>query len=167
MPVLLLLVFSFSLFACNKHKEIPANSRIVAKYSVHNAAGSAVQVNCRANAPLYDFLEMGKYDCSFKLKGIEYDIENKFVLDTAGYLVEDWLYLAEGPLVYDLEMIGKDKALESYLGLSRLPIYIYQNKVIDAGDTLEVVAVFSREKLLWVTDSIHRSKGRIMMYQYE
>ena len=157
---------SFFFSACNTIDTTFSGSRqIVAKYRVLDENLSPTHDKC--SEIIVPFLEMGRYDCSFKLEHFEFDIERKIILDSAGYLLEEWIYIAEGPMVYDLSMIGEDKALSIYLGINKLPIYMDDNKVIDGLDTLKVTRVFTEQKLVWVKNSPNLLKGRRLLYQYQ
>ena len=135
-------IASFLFSTCNTTDTTFFGSRqIIAKYRALDENRSPNHAKC--SEVIVPFLEMGRYDCSFRLDHFEFDIERKIVLDSAGYLLEEWVYLAEGPLVYDLAMIGEDEALSVYLGANKLPIYLDGNKVIDGLDTLKVTRVFT------------------------
>jgi hypothetical protein len=167
--VMLLFGGSAGLLGCSRRaaEQPPVHARITAKYRVLDERMSPDFVKCAEKRK--EFLQAGPYACSFKLSGLEFVIERKFVLDSSGHLLEYWPYHAEGPEIYTQQDLARNPSLRREEGLDDFHITFIGTKAIADGlDTVEITRVFPKERLLFTRRSAQDSlNGRRLIYQYQ
>jgi hypothetical protein len=147
---------------------IPEHMVISSKYIVLDENKSANHVKCNNNTP--PFLKMEESDCSFKLRNMEFDISRKFKIDKQGKIIEFWRYLPEGPLVYTLNDIVKDKGIEEEIEYQKFAVKISNDRrwIIDNIDTTEIETIFIEEKLILMKQNNKlQKKGLRIIYSYD
>ena len=165
--MLLLCAFA-SLVSCSHGitERIPLNSKIIAKYRVLDEYMSPGFVKCSEERR--EFSNAGPHDCSFKLYGLEFVIERKYLVDSIGKLKEYWPYHAEGPEIFTRQELEKDTSLMQSEGLNNFHISANEKVVIDGRDTVAITRVFPKERLLFTDRSTKDSvSGRRIIYQYQ
>lgn len=168
--ITMLLLGAFASIVSCSHgvtERIPLNSRITAKYRVLDEGMSPGFTKCSGKRR--EFLNAGRYDCSFKLYGLEFVIERKYLVDSIGRLKEYWPYHAEGPEIVTRQEWEKDTSLMQSEGLNNFHISFANEKVIiDGRDTVAITRVFPNERLLFTVRSTKDSVGeRRIIYQYK
>jgi hypothetical protein len=159
----------FMLTNCSESKEeILTNSQIIAKYEVLDEGLSPKITNCEGEIKSFD--KMNKNDCSFTLEGLEFDIEEKYFIDSLGNLKDYWRYKSEGPMVYRLNDLKSDRAILDFFEIEKLNIKIIENgkRVVDTYDTLKIEKVFPKEYLFFVERSSEMKKNkRRLIFEYK
>ncbi len=140
---------------------------ISAKYIVHDEWTSPQITNCAED--ISSFLEMKEYDCSFKLREKEFDIEDKYVYNQSGSATEFWDYKSEGPMIYKSENVDLDKFLDAEIGLSNNIVSIAdEKKIIDNGETLIIEKIYFEEKLIVAQQTKELKKdNRRFIYEFQ
>ena len=115
MRLLCYTIFLLSLVSCDfSEKSIEPDTKLIFKLIVLDEYRSPMHNYCSHRVKNYS--EMGKYDCSFKLPGLEFNILEKFVVDNNGALESYWSYKAEGPLIYQPKDFETDQKFYEYIG---------------------------------------------------
>jgi hypothetical protein len=145
----------------------PITAQLVAKYQVLDEELSPHHVKC--GGIVEEFLHAGPYTCSFKVQGMEFDIEKKYVIDSTGHLQEFRQYLAEGPLIYGPKELAEDSVFMRYEGLTNFHIALADDarSVLDGSDSIAIERIFPAEKLILARRSVHLTRGRRFIYQYQ
>jgi hypothetical protein len=147
--------------------KLPVTARLIAKYQVLDEKISPRHTKC--GDIVKEFLQSDPYTCSFKVQGLEFDIENKYVVDSAGHLQKFLTYLAEGPVIYSREELAVDSGFMRYMGLRNFHIALAGNvrSILDGKDTIAIERIFPVEKLILARSSAHIMSGRRFIYQYQ
>lgn len=165
----ILLFTLFLSFSCASQKDytISQNAFVVSKYLVLDEKLSPQITNCARAIP--DFKDFDN-DCSFLLDKMEFDVQEKYNVDTYGKLKEYLRYKSEGALFYTLEDLKTDTIYYNSLGLKNFNLAFSEDKkyIIDSSDTLEIERIFPNEKLIFTkrTSKQIEDKRRVI-YQYE
>lgn len=152
-------------------KKIGGNIQIKAILITLDEAISPNHVKCSDEVHYYD--EMKPYECAFKIANYEFDIEDKFILDRTGRIVEFWNYLAEGPLINKRSAFEETAiSWEDYLGLDKGHFDIQflkdRNTFLIDGDRLAVEAIFEAQGLILMQKNHNfHSKGRRIIFEYK
>lgn len=147
--------------------KLPITARITAKYQVLDEELSPHHSKC--GDIVKEFLQAGPYTCSFKVQGLEFDIEREYIVDHMGRLQEFRTYLAEGPVIYSTKELATDSAFMRYEGLRNFHIVFIDNarRILDGSDTTTIERIFPAEKLILACRSAHLIRGRRFIYQYQ
>jgi hypothetical protein len=168
--IILSLVASIILVSCSGQveKQVPVNARIIAKYRLLDEYMSPEITKC-GNDIRKEFLESGRYECAFKLSGLEFIIEKKYIVDRLGELKEYWPYHAEGPEILTRKELARDSSFARSEGLNGFYLsLVNRSAVVDGRDTVAITRVFPKEKLIFTTRSARDSAdGRRIIYQYQ
>jgi hypothetical protein len=160
LPILLLM-----LSCSNLEDVLDSDIRISAKYIVLDEEFSKSNFNC--SDKVLPFSQMDKYSCSFQLAGNEYNIKEKFVLDSLGYLHGYWHYKSEGPIIYSKDELKADANLLNYIKGNNLYVKVLEGgtQVVDSGDTLNIERFFPEEGLIFIerTSELLKSRKRIIL----
>jgi hypothetical protein len=145
---------------------VPITARLVAKYQVLDEVLSPQITNCAG--VIKEFLKAGPYACSFKVQGLEFDIEYKYVADTKGHLKEFWPYLAEGPDRFTFAELKKDSGYLKYRNLGKFHLALSSDRtsVLDGANQVFIERIYPVEKLILARKDAHTLKGRRFIYQY-
>jgi hypothetical protein len=145
----------------------PNKARLVAKYKVLDETISPEHVKC--GDIVIDFLDASPYTCSFKVQGLEFDIEDKYVVNAEGHLKEFSSYVAEGPISYSIDELKADTLFLRYNQLDNFHISLVNEgqAILDGIDTLAIERIFPIEKLLLARRKASTPKGRRFIYQYQ
>ena len=159
--VLLFLILT----SCEKKVEIPAKSKMIAKYIVFEDSISSKLIEDLKSVKEFDNKSNGEKP-PFKLDGKYYKFEREFKLDSEGFLniLNEHNYYSfdyadygiKKDTIKDKETLGQRFSLK--LSKSR-------KQIIDCGDTLEIEKVYPKEKLIFVKQD--RKDGRINIYEYQ
>ncbi len=161
------MIIGLASYVTQSDVKIPVTSRLVAKYQVLDEEMSPHHTKC--GDIVKEFLQADSYTCSFKVQELEFDIENKYVVDSTGHLQEFRTYLAEGPVAYSLEELAEDSTFMRDKNLDRFHIALINNaqSILDGSDTIHIERVFPAEKLILAYRSAHLTPGRRFIYQYQ
>jgi hypothetical protein len=145
---------------------IPATARLVAKYQVLDEVLSPQLTKC--SGEIKQFLKAGPYDCSFKVQGLEFDIEYKYVADTKGDLKAFWTYLPEGPDISTVAELRKHSRSLKYYQLENFHLAFSSDstRVLDGVRQVSIERIYPAEKLILARKDAHTPKGRRFLYQY-
>jgi hypothetical protein len=158
-----------SLLGCSPSamNQLPANAKLLAKYRVLDERMSLGVVKCDEKRD--EFLQASRYACSFKLQGLEFVIERKYVVDSTGHLTEYWPYHAEGPEVRTRQELARDTSLARSEGVTHFHIaFAGPKSLVDGPDTAVITRIFPAEHLLCTARSAQDSlNGRRLIYQYQ
>jgi hypothetical protein len=146
---------------------IPAAARLVAKYQVLDEVLSPHIARC--SGEIKEFCKAGLYDCSFKVQGLEFDIEYKYVADAKGNLKEYWPYMPEGPDVSTIAELRKDGSSLKYLKLENFHLALSSDRtsVFDGAHQVFIERIYPAEKLILARKDAYMPKGRRFIYQYQ
>ncbi|MBD2766768.1 hypothetical protein IC235_02545 [Hymenobacter sp. BT664] len=147
--------------------KLPITARLVAKYQVLDEDLSPNNAKC--DNIVEEFLQAGPYACSFKVQDLEFDIEDKYIVDSTGHIQKYYSYLAEGPVIYGPKEFAAEPNLMHSNGLDNFYIALVANlgSIIDSSDTIAIEQVFPAEKLILARRSAHLMRGRRFIYQYQ
>ena len=110
---------------------------------------SPQHIKCSEKIKHYD--EMGVYDCAFRLAEYEFDIEDRFVLNKDGLVVEFCNYLPEGPVV-EKRKETKGLSWEKVVGLevASFDIQLMENRqqFLMNQDTFQIALIFEEQGLI-------------------
>jgi hypothetical protein len=146
---------------------VPAEAHLIAKYQVLDEVLSPRHTKC--SGELKEFLKAGPYDCSFKVQGLEFDIEYKYVADAKGNLKEFWPYLPEGPDISTIAELRKDGNSLKYYKLENFHLTLSADRtnVLDGTHQIFIERIYPAEKLILARKDAHTPKGRRFLYQYQ
>ncbi|HET9504429.1 MAG TPA: hypothetical protein VFO93_12880 [Hymenobacter sp.] len=161
------LLFSLALSVNQPPSSVPITARLIAKYQVLDEVLSPQHTKC--SGEIKEFLKAGPYDCSFKVQGLEFDIEYKYVADAKGNLQEFWPYLPEGPDVLTIAELRKDGRSLKYHKLENFHLALSPDRisVLDGRQQVFIERIYPAEKLILARKDAHTSKGRRFIYQYQ
>ena len=117
--------------------EWPSQSKVVTKLVVHDGSKGDNPQLC--SHEILSFKKMRKYDCSFIIDSVEYNLKTKYLISENGRIKEYWHYLPEGPLIHREEDFEDDRKFYSYIGGDEFRVELFESFVIDSGDTLRIV----------------------------
>jgi hypothetical protein len=144
----------------------PALPQLVAKYRVLDEHLSPGHVSC--SGTVREFLAAGPSACSFRVGGMEFDIQDKFAVDATGHLRAYWSYHSEGPVEYSLADLRQDEFLAQQVGIGTFRVaWLPGGALLDGGDTLVVETRYPAEKLLLAKRTAHTPVGHRVLYQYQ
>ncbi|RZL10438.1 MAG: hypothetical protein EOO62_13125 [Hymenobacter sp.] len=146
---------------------IPDTARLVAKYQVLDEVLSPHIATCPGE--IKEFLKASTYACSFKVQGLEFDIEYKYVADAEGNLKEFWPYMPEGPDVLTIAELKKDATYLKYEKLENFHLAFNpaRTSILDGNQMVTIERTYPTEKLLLACRDAHTPKGRRFIYQYQ
>lgn len=146
---------------------VPITARLVAKYQVLDEVLSPQHTKC--SGEIKEFLKAGPYDCSFKVQGLEFDIEYKYVADTKGSLKEYWPCLPEGPDISTIAELRKHSRSLKYYQLENFHLAFSSDRtnVLDGANQVFIERVYPAEKLILARKDAHTPKSRRFIYQYQ
>lgn len=158
------------IIGCNKLEERTFGSdiQIITKYQTLDEKLSPNHTKC--SDEIRGYKEMGKYDCSFQVEDLEFDIEEKYLLDDNGNIKEYWTFKPEGPLTYKVEELKSDPKFLKSIGGTELNIKLLENRkqILDKGDTLTFERIFPKEKLILIMKKGDVNKsGRRILFEYK
>lgn len=140
---------------------------IIAKYRVMDEYLSPRVEHCTHEVK--PFLEMDSNDCSFYLDSMQFQISEKFALDSIGRLAEYSIYKPMGPLTYSLEELQSDPKLFELIGGNSVKITFepIKNVVYDSGKQYSIERIFPKERLILATQTEYqKSKGERLIFEY-
>jgi hypothetical protein len=145
---------------------VPITARLVAKYQVLDEVLSPQIAKCSGD--IKEFLKASPYDCSFKVQGLMFTIEYKYVADTKGNLKEYWPYLPEGPDISTIAELRKDARSLKYHQLEgfHLALSSDRTRILDGANQVFIERIYPAEKLILARKDVHTPKGRRFLYQY-
>jgi hypothetical protein len=166
------LLLSFCLFSSlvphvsQPSSSVPITARLVAKYQVLDEVLSPQIDKC--SGEIKEFLKAGPYDCSFKLQGLKFTIEYKYVADAKGNLKEYWPYLPEGPDIATIAELRKDSRSLKYHKLENFYLALSpdRTRLFDGARQVFIERIYPAEKLILARKDAHTPKGRRFLYQY-
>jgi hypothetical protein len=146
---------------------VPITARLVAKYQVLDEVLSPQIAKC--SGEIKEFLKAGPYDCSFKVQGLEFDIEYKYVADAKGNLKEFWPYLSEGPDVLTIAELRKDVIYLKYRNLENFHLALSSDRtsIFDGAHQVFIERIYPAEKLILARKDARTPKGRRFLYHYQ
>lgn len=146
-------------------EKLPKNIRIKTKLLVVDGRISNNLNYCEGDIKQY--LEMGKYDCSFSINSVEFNLRTKFVFDSIGRVQSYWAYKSEGPIIYEKFDLNKDPKFSKSIGADIAPI-IEENIIIYGKDTFEIEAIDEELNLIFMKPQ-KRHNGLInrTIFEYE
>jgi len=162
-----MIIILIIIIGCDKVEKntFSSNIQIVTKYITLDEKLSPNHSKCSDEVKGYK--EMGKYDCSFQVEGLEFDIEEKYLLDDNGNIKEYWTFKSEGPLTYKVEELKSDPKFLKSIGGAKLNIKLLENRkqIMDKGDTMTIERIFQEEKLILIMKkaSTKRTDRRILL----
>jgi hypothetical protein len=123
----------------------------------------------KCSGEIKEFLKASTYACSFKVQGLEFDVEYKYVADAKGNLKEFWSYLPEGPDVFTITELRKDTV---YLKHNKLADFYLafapdRTSLVDGTHKVVIEKIYPAEKLLLARKDAYTPKGRRFLYQYK
>jgi hypothetical protein len=146
---------------------VPTEAHLIAKYQVLDEVLSPHHTKCVG--AIKDFLKAGPYACSFRVQGLEFDIEYKYVVDAKGNLKEFWPYMPEGPDVSTIAELRKDGSSMKYYKLENFHLALSPGRtsVLDGTHQVFIERIYPSEKLILARKDAHTPKGRRFLYQYQ
>ncbi|RZJ86077.1 MAG: hypothetical protein EOO60_13925 [Hymenobacter sp.] len=149
--------------------QVPTTARLIAKYQVLDEVISPYHANCASAGTVKDFLQSGPYACSFKLHGLEFDVEYKYVVDATGHLQEFQPYLSEGPDVLTSTELRKDVVYLKHRKLENfhLAFTSARTSILDGTQTVIIERIYPAEKLILARKDAQTPKERRFIYQYK
>ncbi len=116
---------------------------------------------------LRNFEEISEEDCSFKINKLEFDLRQRFFINSEGKLKEYWWYRAMGVMTYSEEELKNDPKFLKYIGGENYKISLIENntKLIENQDTLKIEKIFEKPKLIMI-DKINCKNDQRIFYEY-
>lgn len=168
MKKVLIIIFLYFISGCkNEIITISENAKIIAMYIVHDELHSPKLSKC--SDLKNDFLKANKNACSFTMDGYEFDIEDKFIFNDDGKIIEFWNYHSEGPVVTKIKELKSKNNNLPYPFTKKFTIKWGKNKkvIITEKYTLKIDKIFPIYKLIWIKQDKERQKnGRRILIEY-
>ena len=162
MKILKILTLSILIISCSK--ELPKNSKIIAKYIVFNHDISKKTIkNFDDVKEITDSIEITH---PFVVDKKFHDLEYAFILYPEGTLEKIHEYKYGEYNLYPKYQIILDTIDRKNIGIGfNIKLNEERNKIIEGKDTLEILDIYPVEKLIRVDKP--ENKGRIIFYQYK
>lgn len=110
------------------------------------------------------YAQMGKYDCSFIIDSIEYNLRSKYVYDSLNKVQSYWSYKAEGPLIYSSEDLMNDQKFVISIGADKIPMK-YESLIIDGDDTMKIESINEELNLIFMEKN--RNEKFRVIYEFK